>query len=339
MPLQPKPRPGERCELCAELIPDEHGHVVDLESRSADVRLPALLPACSRRRAPAAAASGPCPSGTCRSPSFTLSPRPSGTRLQIPVGVAFFFINSVARPRRRVLPEPGRRHRVAAARWTRGTRSSPPTRSWPRSQPDVEAFLVRSAERRVRSRPQASATWCRSTSATSWSASCAGCGGASTAGTEAHAALDAFFDRIAQGRAGASRRRSAPMSPVSFEVRRGPGRAVRRGADAGAAPADHRAADGAAGARHRAALPDHDRAAAPSLRRRGGARLARAVRRDAAMGRHAAAVPVDERRPRWSPASPARPRSTCRSPARYDFEVAAAQVHALARRRRDPASC
>ena len=39
MQLQPKPRPGERCELCAELIPDEHGHVVDLESR-------ALLCAC-----------------------------------------------------------------------------------------------------------------------------------------------------------------------------------------------------------------------------------------------------------------------------------------------------
>ena len=31
---RPKPRPGERCEMCAELIPDQHGHVVDLEHRS-----------------------------------------------------------------------------------------------------------------------------------------------------------------------------------------------------------------------------------------------------------------------------------------------------------------
>ena len=34
MPLRPKPRPGERCELCAELLPDDHGHVVDLETRA-----------------------------------------------------------------------------------------------------------------------------------------------------------------------------------------------------------------------------------------------------------------------------------------------------------------
>ena len=42
------------------------------------------------------------------------------------------------------------------------------------------------------------------------------------------------------------------------------------------------------------------------------ARLRRALRRDAALGRHAQAVPVDPRRRWWSPASPARRRSSCR---------------------------
>ena len=26
----PKPKPGERCELCGEPIPDEHSHLVDV---------------------------------------------------------------------------------------------------------------------------------------------------------------------------------------------------------------------------------------------------------------------------------------------------------------------
>jgi hypothetical protein len=30
----PRPRPGERCEMCTEPVSEEHSHVIDLESRS-----------------------------------------------------------------------------------------------------------------------------------------------------------------------------------------------------------------------------------------------------------------------------------------------------------------
>ena len=30
----PPPRPGERCDMCAEPIPDEHEHVVNVERRT-----------------------------------------------------------------------------------------------------------------------------------------------------------------------------------------------------------------------------------------------------------------------------------------------------------------
>ncbi len=217
MPLQPKPRPGERCELCAELIPDEHGHVVDLESR-------ALMCACR----PCYLVFAPMGAGGTRFravpdrfvsfPDFTLSTA-QWDALQIPVGVAFFFLNSSLDHVAAFYPSPGGRNRVVAvARLVGGDRRTP-TRIWRRLQPDVEAFLVRSAER-------------RSGEATAecylvpidvcyelvgelrrlWK----GFDG----GTEAHAALDAFFDRVArQGTAGTHLcRRRALMSPVSFDV-------------------------------------------------------------------------------------------------------------------------
>ena len=31
---KPRPRPGEKCEMCAVDVPDEHSHIVNLESRS-----------------------------------------------------------------------------------------------------------------------------------------------------------------------------------------------------------------------------------------------------------------------------------------------------------------
>jgi hypothetical protein len=29
-----RPRPGERCDMCGELVPDEHEHVVNTDSRN-----------------------------------------------------------------------------------------------------------------------------------------------------------------------------------------------------------------------------------------------------------------------------------------------------------------
>ena len=190
MPVQPKPRPGERCELCAALIPDEHGHVVDLESR-------ALMCACRpcylvfEPQGAGGARFRAVPTRYMSFPEFSLSSA-QWDALQIPVGVAFFFMNSSMNQIAAFYPSP------AGA-----TESLLPLDSWQEIvaanpelatlQPDVEAFLVRSTDRH------------------SGEAECylvpidvcyelvgrlrmlwRGFDG----GTEAHAALDAFFERM-----------------------------------------------------------------------------------------------------------------------------------------------
>jgi hypothetical protein len=91
-PRPPKPRPGERCEMCTTDIGDEHSHVVDLDNRS-------LMCTCrgcyllfendgaggKRFRA--------VPEDYRAVPGFALSPG-QWEELQIPVSVAFFFVNS-----------------------------------------------------------------------------------------------------------------------------------------------------------------------------------------------------------------------------------------------------
>lgn len=92
MPTQPRPRPGERCELCSDPVADEHGHVVDLETR-------ALMCACR----PCYLAFEPEGAGGTRFravldhvmavPDFAVSDA-QWESLQIPVSVAFFLLNS-----------------------------------------------------------------------------------------------------------------------------------------------------------------------------------------------------------------------------------------------------
>ena len=192
MPLRPKPRPGERCELCAELIPDEHGHVVDLESR-------ALMCACrpcylvfapqgaggSRFRA--------VPDRYLSFPDFALSSA-QWESLQIPVGVAFFFMNSALEHVAAFYPSPAgaTESMLSLDSWEEIVAANPDLATL---LPDVEAFLVRSADRHSGTADaecylvpidvcyelvgELRRLW-------------KGFDG----GTEAHAALDAFFDRI-----------------------------------------------------------------------------------------------------------------------------------------------
>ncbi|MEY2580722.1 MAG: hypothetical protein QOE09_571 [Ilumatobacteraceae bacterium] len=201
MPLQPKPRPGERCELCTELIPDEHGHVVDLESRS-------LMCACR----PCYLVFAPQGSGGSRFRAvpdrflsfaeFTLSSA-QWDALQIPVGVAFFFMNSSLNHVAAFYPSPAgaTESTLSLDSWDEIVSANPALASL---QPDVEAFLVRSADRRSVDAPKGGGIedvkpecflvpidvcyelvgelrmlW-------------KGFDG----GTEAHTALDAFFDRV-----------------------------------------------------------------------------------------------------------------------------------------------
>jgi Family of unknown function (DUF5947) len=192
MPLQPKPRPGERCELCAALIPDEHGHVVDLESR-------ALMCACrpcylvfapegaggSRFRA--------VPDRFVSFPDFALSAT-EWDSLQIPVGVAFFFMNSTMDQVAAFYPSPAgaTESQLSLDAWDEIVAANPALATL---VPDVEAFLVRSADRQSGSAEaecflvpidvcyelvgELRMLW-------------KGFDG----GTEAHAAIEAFFDRV-----------------------------------------------------------------------------------------------------------------------------------------------
>ncbi len=106
------------------------------------------------------------------------------------MSVAFFFVNSTLDRVAAFYPSPAgaTESLLPLDTWDEVVAANP---SWRRWLPDVEAFLVRTAGPRPRHQPSASS--CRSTPATSWSASCAACGGASTAAPEAHDALDAFF--------------------------------------------------------------------------------------------------------------------------------------------------
>lgn len=88
----PRPRPGERCDLCSIEIPDEHRHVVELDSRS----LQCACQACALLFTAEGAAGGRfrgVPRDVYCLPDLTITAA-QWDGLQIPVGVAFLFTNS-----------------------------------------------------------------------------------------------------------------------------------------------------------------------------------------------------------------------------------------------------
>jgi len=88
----PRPRPGERCDMCAEAIPDEHEHVVNVDSRN-------LM--CTCRGCWLLFTSDGAGGGRYRAvpdryqvvPELTMA-GDTWESFQIPVSVAFFFHNS-----------------------------------------------------------------------------------------------------------------------------------------------------------------------------------------------------------------------------------------------------
>jgi hypothetical protein len=140
MPVQPRPRPGERCELCSETIPDEHGHVVDIETR-------ALMCACR----PCYLAFTPEGAGGTRFravldhvaavPDFTVSDS-QWESLQVPVGVAFFLLNSVLGRVVAFYPSPAgaTESLLPLDAWDQIVLANPALAA---VRPDVEAALVR----------------------------------------------------------------------------------------------------------------------------------------------------------------------------------------------------
>jgi len=86
----PRPRPGERCDMCDEPVPDEHEHVVNVESRS----LMCACRGCWMLFAPDGAGRyRAVPDRYQVLADFTMAGE-AWDSFQIPVSVAFFFDNS-----------------------------------------------------------------------------------------------------------------------------------------------------------------------------------------------------------------------------------------------------
>jgi hypothetical protein len=130
----------ERCELCAEPVPDDHGHLVDLAVRN-------LLCAC--RGCYLLFLSDGAGGGHYRSVpdryltlgEFRLTSS-QWDRLQIPVGIAFFFFNSTLGRMAAFYPGPAgaTESELPLDTWAEVVAVNPTLDAL---EPDVEAFLVR----------------------------------------------------------------------------------------------------------------------------------------------------------------------------------------------------
>ncbi len=140
-PRRPAAAPsGEVCEVCGEAIPDEHGHVVDLHAR----QLLCSCRACYLLFTAEGAGGGhyrAVPERYLAFPEFELSAT-QWDSLQIPVSVAFFFINSELDRVAAFYPGPAgaTESLLPFATWTDVVEANPRLATL---VPDVEAFLVR----------------------------------------------------------------------------------------------------------------------------------------------------------------------------------------------------
>jgi hypothetical protein len=195
---RPVARAGERCEVCTEPIGDEHGHLVDLEAR----RLLCACRGCYLLFTPEGAGGGhyrAVPDRYLAFPDVRLS-RAQWEALQIPVSVAFFFVNSTLSRVAAFYPSPAgaTESLLPLDTWDELVAAHPALSTL---EPDVEALLVRA-------RPEGGADDPRGDDR---GAECflvpidacyelvghlrrlwRGFDG----GREAHEALDAFFDRV-----------------------------------------------------------------------------------------------------------------------------------------------
>lgn len=137
---RPQAAPGERCEMCGEPIPEDHRHVVNVESRT----LLCTCTACALLFTHEGAALGKyraVPDRYLYDPSLSLSPA-QWDALQIPVGLAFFFQNSQLGRWVAFYPSPGgaTESLLDLGAWTEILDANPALAS---AAPDVEAILVR----------------------------------------------------------------------------------------------------------------------------------------------------------------------------------------------------
>jgi hypothetical protein len=136
---EPKPRAGERCEMCGEPIPEEHSHVVNIENRS----LMCTCRACYLLFTHTGAAQGryrAVPDRYLYDPAFRLS-EAQWDELQIPVRMAFFFKNSALDRFVAFYPSPAgaTESLLPLTTWDEVIAANPRFAS---PEPDVEALLL-----------------------------------------------------------------------------------------------------------------------------------------------------------------------------------------------------
>jgi hypothetical protein len=131
---------GEVCDLCAEPISEHHSHLVDVVSRT----LKCACYGCSMLFTAAGAGGGhfrTVPDRYLAFPDFDLTPA-RWDALQIPVGVAFFFLNSELDRVAAFYPGPAgaTESLLSLDTWNEIVEAQPTLATL---EPDVEAFLVR----------------------------------------------------------------------------------------------------------------------------------------------------------------------------------------------------
>jgi len=145
------PEPAaERCEMCSELIPDEHQHVVNVSGR----QLMCVCRACYLlfTDSNAELRYRSVPDRYLAFPDFALDRR-AWEALQIPVGVAFFFTNSALRRTVAFYPGPAgaTESQLDLDAWNAISGADPRVGLL---ADDVEALLVRVPESRDGAEPQ-----------------------------------------------------------------------------------------------------------------------------------------------------------------------------------------
>ncbi|MEU1196275.1 DUF5947 family protein [Streptomyces sp. NPDC005813] len=134
------PPPGERCDLCGEPLPAEHRHLVDTTRRS----LKCACPPCHLLFTRPGAGIGrfrAVPDRYLTDPDFALD-EGDWTRLQIPVGLAFFFRSSAVDRLAAFYPSPAgaTESELDPQTWDAVLGRTPLTGLL---EPDVEALLLR----------------------------------------------------------------------------------------------------------------------------------------------------------------------------------------------------
>lgn len=137
---KPPPPPGTSCEICAEPLGDEHSHIADVTGRG----VLCACRGCYLLFVPEGAGAGryrAIPERYAYHPDFAVSDE-QWDRLQIPVGLAFFFHNEAMERTVAFYPSPAgaTESELPLDTWAEIIQANPEMTS---PEPDVEALLLR----------------------------------------------------------------------------------------------------------------------------------------------------------------------------------------------------